>query len=404
MARHLAKPLSALALKNAALREKVYRLFDGGGLYIQIAPSGSRHWRMKYRFAGKEKVLAFGAYPEVSLAEARDRREDARKALRSGIDPSAQKKLAAQVAADRVQNSFESLAREWLQKKSGELRGSTHRKAVALLEAWAFPWIGKMPIATITPRILLELVLRRVEKEGKIETAHRLKQRCGQVFRYAIASGRAERDPTPDLRGALIAVKSTNLPAFTDPQKIGILLRAIDYYDGNIVTRYALKITPYVFARPGELRHAEWSEIDLENGMWVIPASKMKMGADHLVTLAEQVVSLLRELVQVTGSNQYVFSGLHSRRRPMCENTINLALRRMGYTGKEMVAHGFRSVASTLLNEQGWPSDVIERQLAHAERNEVRRAYNRAKYLPERRKMMQAWADYLDSLRRQKNS
>jgi integrase len=399
MANRSGRELTALRVKNATPKEKVYRLFDSGGLYLQVMPTGARYWRLKYRYAGKEKSLAFGVFPEVSLAEARERRDIARRVLRDGSDPGTERKAAAFAARDAANNSFEVIAREWLNKKSSELDVSTHRKATALLEAWAFPWIGKQPITEITPRVLLESVLRRVERTGKIETVHRLKQRCGQVFRYAIATGRAERDPTPDLRGALLTAKVQSHAAITDPTKIGCLLRAIEEYDGNIITRCALKITPYVFVRPGELRRAEWAEIDLDEAQWSLPAEKMKMDAPHIVPLATQVVAILFELLPLTGSGKYVFPGLHSRLRPMSENTVNLALRRMGYTGKEMVAHGFRSLASTLLNEQGWPADIIERQLAHAERNEVRRAYNRAKYLSERRKMMQAWADYLDGLR-----
>ena len=246
---------------------------------------------------------------------------------------------------------------------------------------------------------MLESVLRRVEREGKLETAHRLKQRCGQVFGYAVQSGRAEQNPAAGLRGVLSTARVRNHAAITEPLKVGALLRAIETYDGSFVTKCALRLTPYLFVRPGELRFAEWSEIDIEASQWSIPAEKMKMDAPHLVPLAKQAVAILRELRPLTESGRYVFPGLHNRQRPMSENTVNLALKRLGYTGDEMVAHGFRSMASTLLNELGWAPDVIERQLAHAERNEVRRAYNRAKYLPERRDMMQAWADYLDALR-----
>jgi integrase len=393
------KALTAMSARNAKPRGKTYRLFAGGGLYLEVTPTGAKYWRMKYRHAGKEKRLALGVYPEVSLSEARDRRDEARTQLRNEIDPGIARKASTLAARDAAANSFEAITREWLQKQSKELEEQTHRKATSLFEKWAFPWIGSRPISDITPRELLESVLRRVEANGKLETVHRLKQRCGQVFRYAIATGRAERDPTPDLRGALSYHKTRNLPAITDPTKIGELLRAIDGYQGSFVTRCALRLTPLLFVRPGELRHAEWSEVDLDGAQWSIPAEKMKMDAPHIVPLSTQAVSTLRELHPLTGSGTYVFPGLHNRKRPMCENTVNLALRRLGYTANEMVAHGFRSMASTLLNEQGWSPDVIERQLAHAERNEVRRAYNRAKYLPERRKMMQAWANYLDGLR-----
>lgn len=391
--------LTVIAAKSAPTGKH----FDGGGLFLHVMPNGSKYWRLKYRFAGKEKLLTFGAFPEVSLAEARQRREAARAELRNGKDPSAEKRAATLAVRDAANNSFEVVAREWFDKQTGKLDASTIAKALAVLEHWAFPWIGRRPIKEITPRELLEDVLRRVEKTGKLETTHRLKQRCGQIFRYAIATGRAERDPTAYLRGALATHKTRSHAAITDPKKIGELLRAIDGYQGSFVTRCALQLTPLVFVRPGELRRAEWSEIDLDAEQWSIPAQKMKMDAPHIVPLSRQAVAILRELLPLTGTGdniQFVFPGLHSKQRPMCENTVNLALRRMGYSGSEMVAHGFRSMASTLLNEQGWPPDVIERQLAHAERNEVRRAYNRAKHLAERRKMMQAWSDYLDELRR----
>lgn len=388
--------LTAVALKSPSIGKH----FDSGGLFLHVTEQGGKYWRLKYRFAGKEKLLALGVFPEVSLAEARQRREVARTLLRDGIDPNAERKATVLAARDAATNTFETIAREWLQKQSSKLAKTTHAKAVAMFETWAFPWIGSRPVAEITPRVLLESVLRRVEAAGKLETVHRLKQRCGQVFRYAIATGRAERDPTPDLRGALETHKPRNHSAITDPAKIGELLRAMDRYQGNLVTRCALRLTPLLFVRPGELRRAEWTEFDLEGAhpQWSIPAAKMKMDAPHIVPLSTQAVAILRELHPFTGRGQYVFPGLHSRARPMSENTVNLALRRLGYSGSDMVAHGFRSMASTLLNEQGWPADVIERQLAHAERNEVRAAYNRAKHLPERRKMMQAWADYLDGL------
>ena len=394
-------PLTNTSIRNAKPTTRTQRMFDGGGLYLELSPAGGKWWRLKYRHSGKEKRLSLGTYPDTGLAEARAKRDVARKALAAGIDPSAQRKAEMAANAERAANSFEAIAREWLQKQSGRLAPVTHTKATSLFETWAFPWIGARPIAEITPRILLESVLRRVESAGKLETVHRLKQRCGQVFRYAIATGRAERDPTPDLRGALETHKPRSHSALTDPAKVGDLLRAMDSYQGTFTTLCALRLTPLVFVRPGELRRAEWTEFDLDTGQpqWSIPTEKMKMGQPHLVPLSEQAVAILRELRPLTGNGQYLFPGVHSRTRPMSENTVNVALRRLGYSGSEIVAHGFRSMASTLLNEQGWPPDVIERQLAHAERNEVRRAYNRAKHLPERRKMMQAWADYLDGLK-----
>lgn len=404
--------LSELAVRKAkALPDRAIKLTDGRGLYILISASG-KYWRFDYRFNGKRKTLALGVYPDVPLASpktsgnvphidgARERLDQARKLLAQGIDPGASRKAHREAGSERAANSFEIIAREWLAKQSTELDPVTHAKAAALLEKWAFPWIGGKPIAEITARDLLESVLRRVEQSGKLETAaHRLKQRCGQIFRYAIATGRAERDPVPDLRGALSTAKTRSHSAITDPVKIGQLLRAIDGFDGQFATLCALKLTPMLFVRPGELRRAEWKEIDINGAQWSIPAEKMKMDAPHIVPLATQAVAILSELRPLTGNGQYVFPGARSWQRPMSENTVNAALRRLGYDGSEIVAHGFRSMASTLLNEQGWSPDVIERQLAHTERNEVRRAYNRAKYLPERRKMMQAWADYLDGLR-----
>lgn len=393
--------LTDTAIRKAKTTAKTLRMFDGGGLYLELSPTGGKWWRLKYRHSSKEKRLSLGTYPDTSLADARAKRDAARKLLAAGVDPGEQRKAQKAAGVERAANSFEVIAREWLQKQSSKLAPVTHTKAMALFETWAFPWIGARPIAEITPRVLLESVLRRVESAGKLETVHRLKQRCGQVFRYAIATGRAERDPTPDLRGALETHTPRNHSAVTDPAKIGDLLRAMDGYQGAFVTCCALRLTPLVFVRPGELRRAEWAEFDLDGAhpQWCIPAEKMKMDAPHIVPLSAQAVAILRELHPLTCGGQYVFHGVHSRARPMSENTVNVALRRLGYSGSEIVAHGFRSMASTLLNEQGWPPDVIERQLAHAERNEVRRAYNRAKHLPERRKMMQAWADYLDGLR-----
>ncbi len=387
---------------------KPIKLSDGKGLYVLVTASG-KYWRFDYRFAGKRKTLALGVYPDVPLASAkilngmrvigaRERRDDARTLLAQGIDPSAARQALRQASVERAANSFEIIAREWLVKEQSALEVTTHRKAKALLEKWVFPWIGGRPIAEITGRELLESVLRRVEAAKKLETTHRVKQRCSQIFRYAIATGRAERDPVPDLRGALQNPKTTSHAAILEPKKLGRLLRAIDGYDGQLATRCALKLTPLLFVRPGELRGAEWAEIDLLNGLWSIPAEKMKMDAPHLVPLAIQACTILKELVPVTGSGRYVFPSYSNSDRSMSENTVNGALRRLGYVGSEVVAHGFRSTASTLLNEQGWPPDVIETQLAHAERNAVRRVYNRAKYLVERRKMMQEWADYLDEL------
>lgn len=376
---------------------KLYRKADAKGLCVEVQTTGARYWRYRYRFAGKGKMVSLGVYPEVSLAEARSRRDDARRALRSGTDPSVKRKQDKLIAHLAAVTAFEPVAREWLAGR-GKLADVTRAKTLWVLTTHAFPWIGARSVGEITPPELLA-VLRRLESRGKLETAQRLKQVCGQVFRYAVATGRAERDPSADLRGVLKTKKTRHFGAITDPAKVGGLLRAIDGFSGSLVVACALKLAPMVFVRPGELRKAEWAELDLDHAEWRIPAERMKMQEMHIVPLATQAVAVLHELQPLTGSSRYVFPSIRSLRDPMSENTVTAALRRMGYTGDEMTGHGFRSMASTLLNEQGWAPDVIERQLAHAERNKVRAAYNHAQYLPERRKMMQAWADYLDALR-----
>lgn len=386
--------LSALAVRNA----KTGKHFDGGGLYLDVRSNGSKYWRLKYRYSDKERLLAFGAFPEVSLAEARRRRNDARTLLREGRDPGLVRR--AEKAAIRVSeaNTFEAVAREWLETQKKKLSDSTFAKAEWTLETLAFPWLGSQPITAVTPAGILAAV-RRVESRGANETAHRLKQRIQQVFRYAIATQRAERNPASELRDALEPIVSRRRAAITDPASIGELLRDIEGYRGHLVTLCALKLAPLVFVRPGELRRAEWSEIDLEAAEWRIPAAKMKMREEHIVPLAPQAVAILSEINALTGRRRYVFPGVRSVHEPMSENTVNAALRRLGYDKETMCGHGFRALASTRLNEMGFSPDVIERQLAHAERNKVRAAYNRAQYLPERRKMMTAWGYYLDSLR-----
>ena len=378
-------------------RRKLYRLLDGECLYVEVQPTGARYWRFRYRFAGKAKMLSLGVYPKVSLAEARRRRNEARALLDSGTDPSAQRQRDKLTAHLANVNAFEPVALEWLVGR-GNLAETTRAKTQWMLETHVYPWIGSRPVGAITAPELLA-VLRRLEALDKLETAQRVKQICGQVFRYAIATGRADRDPAADLRGALKTKKTRHHAAITDPAKVGELLRAIGGFSGGLVVASALKFAPLVFVRPGELRKAEWSEFDLDNAEWRIPAERMKMRAMHIVPLSEQAVAILRELQPLTGHGRYVFPSIRGPRDPMSENTITAALRRLGYTGDEMTDHGFRSMASTMLHEQGWNTDVIERQLAHAERNRVKAAYNHAEYLPERRKMMQAWADYLDGLR-----
>lgn len=389
--------LTDAKLRNLKPKAKLYRAADSAGLCVEVQQNGGRYWRLRYRFAGKRKMLSLGVYPEISLVEARKRRDETRKLIAEGIDPSAQRKLDKLTAHISAETAFEPVAREWLAGR-GNLADSTRVKLHWLLESFAFPWIGARPIGDITAPELLA-VLRRVESLGKLETTQRLKRVCGQIFRYAVATGRAERDPSADLRGVLATGKVRHRASITDPVKVAELLRAMDGFAGSLVVSCALKFAPLVFVRPGELRKAEWAELDLDARDWRIPAERMKMREPHLVPLSAQAVAILRELYPLTGAGRYVFPSIRSLSRPMSENTITVALRRIGYTGDEMTGHGFRSMASTLLHEQGWPSDVIERQLAHAERNKVKAAYNYAEHLPQRRKMMQAWADYLDGLR-----
>ncbi len=389
--------LTDKAIRNAKPKESPFKLHDEKGLYVLVNKAG-KYFRMDYRFGGKRRTLALGVYPETSLAEARDKRDDARKKIQGGIDP-VQEKRVAKLATMRSQSiTFESVAREWLSKVSNGLTDKYVLLVVRRLERHIFPWMGSLPIHEITPGDILQ-ALRKIEDQGRVETAHRVAQICGQVFRYAIVTGRCDRNPAGDLRGALTTVKHGHMSSITDPKEIGGLLRAIDGYDGYFVTQCALKLAPLVFVRPGELRRAEWSEVDFETATWKIPAEKMKMRRDHLVPLSAQALAILQALQPLTGRGRYIFPSIRTNDRPMSENTILAALRRMGFTKEEMTGHGFRAMASTVLHEQGWPSNVVERQLAHAEKNSVKAAYNHAEHLDERRKMMQAWADFLDSLR-----
>lgn len=384
--------LTDVAIRSAKPKEKPYKLFDGVGLYLEVTPAGGKLWRLKYRHEGKEKRLALGAYPVIGLKAARERATDAKRLLADGIDPARTRAQAA--GAD----SFEVVAREWHAKFAPKWTAEHADRIIKRLALNVFPWLGSKPVGSVTAPELLA-VLRRIEARGRLETAHRAHQNCGAVFRYAVATGRAERDPSGDLRGALPPVAKRHHAAIVDPKAAAELLRAIEGYTGSFVTACALKLAPLVFVRPGELRRAEWTEIDLEAGEWRIPPTKMKAREAHVVPLSRQAVAILSELRPLTGSGRYVFTGARSAERPMSENTVNAALRRLGYDKDVMTGHGFRTLASTVLHEQGWPSDIVERQLAHAERNKVKAAYNRAQHLPERRKMMQQWADYLDDLR-----
>lgn len=358
-----------------------------------------RLWRFKYRFLGREKLLSFGSYPEVSLRVARDRRDHARRLLRDGMDPSAQRRS---VRSDSQQCTFKVIALEWFGRQvQGGWADSHSSKVLRRLEVDLFPWIGDRPIAEIEASELLSAV-RRIEKRGAIETAHRALAESGMVFRYAISIGKSQRDISQDLRGALTPVRAGSFATIVEPAAIGDLLRAIDAYPGSFIVHTALRIAPYVFVRPGELRHAEWSELDLstDQPQWRIPGHKMKMRVPHIVPLAQQVVELLTELRPLTGSGQYVFPGVYHRTRPMSENTILAALRRIGFARGTMTGHGFRHMASTRLNELGFNGDWVERQLGHVGGDRIRARYNYAQHLDERRQMMQAWADYLDGLRR----
>lgn len=391
-------PLTDISIRAAKPEAKPYKLADGGGLYVMVHPNGSKYWRLKYRVAGKEKVLAIGKYPSISLGEARERREQAKRLLVNGKDPSevkqAQKLEAKQLAA----NTFEAVAREWHKKRVSKWTEKTGNRNIRILERNIFPYIGNSAIANVSSQSLLD-ALQKMENRGVVDTAHRALQLCGEVFRYAIATGRAQADLSLVLRGALAPTKEKHHASITDPKKIGELLRDLYDYQGAYLTRQALKLAPLLFVRPGELRTAEWEDFDLETAEWRLPAAKMKMRGLHIVPLSRQAVEILRELQLHTDQGKYLFPGVRTTDRPMSENTINAALRRLGYSKDEMTGHGFRSMASTILHEQGWPHEAIERQLAHAQRNKVAAAYNYAEYLPQRREMMQAWADYLDGLR-----
>ena len=390
-------PLTDLAVKNAKPGQKTVRLRDDRGLYLEISPKGGKWWRLRYMIKGKANMLSLGVYPDVSLKEARERRDEARKLIANGIDPSqARKEEKAEAAVEAL--TFEHVAREWYERFKSKWSPSHALDVIQRLEKNVFPSLGPRPICDITAPELLAAV-RLIEARGAVESARRVMQMCGQVFRYGVATGQADRDIAADLRGSLPPAREKHHASLTDPKAVAQLLRAIDGYQGSMVACCALRLAPLVFVRPGELRHAEWSEIDLDKAEWRIPAAKMKMREQHIVPLSRQAVAILRELHPLTGNGRYVFPSVRTSARPMSENTVLAALRRMGYTKDEMTGHGFRSMASTLLNEMGWNRDAIERQLAHAERNAVRAAYNFAEFLPERRRMMQAWADYLEKLK-----
>lgn len=391
--------LFATTVANARPRDRDYKLSDGGGLYLLVRPNGTKLWRLNYRFFDKHRTLSFGAWPDVSLADARMRRDEARKLLAAGTDPSHQQKVDAARARVEENDTFRTVALEWVAKNEREgMANITLAKIRWLLEK-AYPRIGNRPVAKITAQEVLA-TLRSVEATGRYESARRMRSVLSRVFRYAIATTRAERDPASDLRGALIVPKPRHLAAITTPDRAGDLLRAIEAYSGHAITLYALRLSAHLFVRPGELRHAEWTEFDFERSIWSIPAEKMKMRRPHRVPLSSQVTALFEQLWDLTGTGPYCFPSFRTGRRPMSENTVNGALRALGFAKEEMTAHGFRAMAATLLNESGrFNPDAIERQLAHMENNGVRRAYTRGEYWDERVKMMQFWSDELDRLR-----
>jgi len=391
--------LTAMEVRSAKGGERPYKVSDSGGLYLFVQPSGQRYWRLAYRWGGKQQTMALGVFPDVSLADARAKRDSVRKVLADGKNPvsvAREEEFAAKLAE---QITFKVVAEEWFSKCEREGRAEITLQKQRWLLDFAYPKLGGRPINRISAHEVYE-VLRVVEAKGHYETARRLRGTCSQVFRYGVATARAERDPCADLRGALTTPKVKHLAALTKPGEVGELMCAIDAFDGYRVTHVALRLAPHLFVRPGELRQAEWVEFDFDEGVWAIPAEKMKMRRPHYVSLSRQALAIIAEIRPLSGNHRYLFPCQGKRDRPMCENTLNLALQRLGYGGGRMTTHGFRAMASTLLNESGvWTPDAIERQLAHVDANAVRRIYARGEYWDERVRMMQAWSDELDRLR-----
>ena len=400
-------PLTDAAVRNAKPGEKSRKLTDGGGLYLEVRPEGGKWWRWRFRFAGKEKLLSVGVYPDVSLFDARAKRDELRKQLATGVDPSIARKAAKFARDGDAANSFEVVAREWFATRRADWSASYGEKIMARLAADVFPYIGRTAIGELTPPDLLQM-LRRIESRGVIETAHRARENCSQVFRYAVATGRAVSDPARDLKDALRSPVVRHFAAITKPDRFAELLRACAGYAGTPVVRAALQLAPMLLLRPGELRHAQWAEFDLDAATWLVPAARMKRekagkmhGEPHLVPLPAQAVAVLRDLEPLTERNAYVFRGERHHDRPMSENTVNAALRAMGFAADEMTGHGFRATARTMLVERlGVDESVIEAQLAHSVKDSLGRAYNRTEFVDQRRTMMQTWADYLDKLRK----
>jgi integrase len=391
--------LTAIAIKNARPQAKPYKLTDERALFLLVMPNGAKYWRMRYRHLGKQKILSLGVWPEVTLAEAREKRDAARKQIADGLDPAAEKKLRRIRAQIDSSITFKAIAEEWVLKCEREERAKRTLEKIRWLLDMAYPLIGTRPINDIEVQEVL-VVLRKLEATGRYDSARRMRSVISQVFRYGIATARCRRDVAADLRGAIVVPKTKHYAAITTPKEVGELLRSIEECSGQAITRFALRMTPHVFVRPGELRRAEWTEFDFEPSVWSIPAEKMKMRWPHKVPLSRQVLAILEEVRPLTAHSPYVFPAFHTWKRPMSENKITFALRRMGYGKDQMTAHGFRAMAATLLNEMGiWNPDAIERQLAHMENNGVRRAYARGQYWDERVEMMQHWSDYLDMLR-----
>jgi integrase len=390
--------LSNTAIINAKAADKSYKMYDTDGLFLQVTPQGGKWWRLKYRFDGKEKLLSLGTYPDISLSQARQKREDSKKLLAIDIDPSENRKQTKAESRLNIENSFELVAREWWQSHMSNKADSHKEKVIRRFELYLFPWIGKKPISSITAPQVLE-TLRRIEKQNKVETAHRTLQTAGQVFRYAVQTGRAIRDVTADLKGALPATKVKHMAAFTEPKDVAELLRALDAFNGTLTVQCAIKLAPLVFVRPSELRMAKWADIDLDAGTWQYLVSKTK--TDHIVPLSTQALAILNEIHPVSGHGQYVFQGGHSPLKPMSESAINAALKRMGYdTQKDITGHGFRAMARTILHERlNIDPAIIEHQLAHKVPDTLGSAYNRTKFIEQRKLMMQSWADYLDELK-----
>lgn len=387
-------PLTNASVKAAKPRSKPYKLADAQGLYLMVSPTGARYWRLKYRYGGKEKLLALGVFPEISLSDARDAKETARSLLRAGTDPGTQRKADRARAAQSASNAFEAVAREWVEKRGGIWKRSHAARVLGSLEANVFPALGAKPVHEISAREMLD-VLRTIERRDALDVASRVAQRCSNVFRYAIQTDRATMNPAAELRGALKTRKVVHRPALARSE-LPAFFTKLKGYDGRPETLLAIRLLMLTFVRPGELRGAQWEEFDFERAEWRLPPERMKMGEEHIVPLSDQALAVLEELKPITGWGPLLFPGISDPRKPISANTILFALYRMGYH-KRATSHGFRALASTCLNELGWRPDVIERQLAHAERNKVRAAYNRAQFLEERRKMMQAWADFLET-------